>query len=196
MTMLINLLPDLRQAKLRERRRRQLATGVGVTVWVVCGAIVALLSVYAGGQKVIISTKTKSIADKEQSLQSVTGLVEAMTANQHLASLPGLYDKRVYLSKFFQAYMEADPTTIAVTSLGVDVTGGLTVLGTAPTFADVSKLARALAASNVKVGTGAAEANAPYFSNVNIGSLDNGDRTGVSFTLTANLQPGVTSASN
>ncbi|HEX3082143.1 MAG TPA: PilN domain-containing protein [Candidatus Saccharimonadia bacterium] len=191
MSTLINLLPDLRQAKLKDRRRRQLVTGLGVVVWAVCGGVVVLLWLYSAGQKVIISNYTKSIADKEQSLEQVTGLVDALTANQHLASLPALYDKRVFLTKFFQAYQEADPITIALSSLQVDPAGLLTVLGTAPSYAEVAKLDRTLEASNIKVGTGAAAANSPYFMDVNITSVSK-EKDGVSFTITANLQPGVT----
>jgi len=196
MTTLINLLPDLRQAKLKERRRRQLATGVGVTVWVVCGAVIALLSVYAAGQKVVISNHTKSIAEKEDSLRSVTGLVDALTANQHLASLPDLYGQRVYLSKFFEAYSQSDPTSVALSSLQVDSSNLLTILGTAPSYAEVAKLARALTAANVTVGPGASESNTPYFTSVTIGGLDYSDKAGVSFTITANLQSEVTSGSS
>jgi Tfp pilus assembly protein PilN len=193
MTTLINLLPDLRQAKLRERRRRQLVTGLGFTVWIACGAIVVIMLVVSGGQKLSISNYTKSIAAKQAELRAVDGLVEALTANQHLASLPGLYDKRVYMTKFFEAYSQADPASITLSSLAVDNVGVLTVLGTAPSFAEVAKLARALEASNVTVGPGAAENNAPYFSNVSINSVDSGDRAGVSFSVSATLQSGVTS---
>ncbi len=196
MTMLINLLPDLRQAKLKERHRRQLVTGVSVTVWIACGAIVALLFVYMGGQKVIIATTTKSVSDKEASLQSISGLEDALTASQHLSSLSSLYAKRVYMSKFFDVYMQANPATVALSSMQIDSSNILTILGTAPSYAEVAKLARALEGSNVTVGAGAAEANAPYFSNVSILSLDNSAKTGVSFTISATLAAGVTSGSN
>src|SRR5476649_1828899 len=168
MSLSINLLPDLRQAKLREHRRRQLVTGVSVSIWVACGAVVALLSIYAAGQKVIIATTTKTITNDETSLKSVTGLVDALTANEHLASLPGLYGQRVYLSKFLAAYTQAQPAVATIGSLQIDPQGALTIVGTAPTYADVAKLARALAASNVTVGASASSSNSPNFTNVNI----------------------------
>lgn len=196
MSTLVNLLPDIRQAKQRDHKRRQMITGISVSVWVICGVVILLLSVYAGGQKVIISNYTKSISDKQEELRQVDGLVEALTAHQHLASLPSLYDKRVYLTKFFAAYSQSNPNSISLTSLQVDNAGALTVIGSAPSFAEVAKLARALEASNVKVGSEASESNSPYFTNVNIGSLDNGERTGVSFTITAVLGSGVTSGEN
>src|SRR5476649_2012904 len=185
MSLSINLLPDLRQAKLREHRRRQLVTGVSVSIWVACGAVVALLAIYAAGQKVFIANTTKTIANDDTSLKSVTGLIDALTANQHLASLPGLYGQRVYLSKFFNAYSQADPTTISISSLQVDSTGALTVVGSSPSYSEVAKLARAMDASNVTIGQNASNSNNPYFTDVNITSVDNSDRVGVTFTISA-----------
>jgi hypothetical protein len=196
MSLSINLLPDLRQAKLREHRRRQLVTGVSVSIWILCAAVVAILGIYAAGQKVVIATTTKSIANKEDSLKQVTGLVDALTANEHLASLPGLYSQRVYLSKFFTAYTQAQPVVALISSLQIDASGALTIIGTAPTYADVAKLARALAVSNVTVGAAASSSNSPYFTNVNITSVDNNSKTGVTYTISAQLAPGVTSGSN
>ena len=53
MSILINLLPDLRQARLEDGRRKQLVTGVSVSIWVVCGGLLVLLSIYEGGQKIL-----------------------------------------------------------------------------------------------------------------------------------------------
>lgn len=191
MSLLINLLPDIRQAKLKERRRRQLATGVSVVVWIACGAVVVLLSLYSAGQKVIIANYNKSIADKKTQLQGIDGLIDAMTAQQHLAALPGLYDKRTYLTKFFGAYSEANPSELNLLSMTIDEQNLMVVTGKGKTYASVAKLARALEVSNVKVGTGANETNQPYFTNVNITSVSSSQ--GINFTLTATLGSGVVS---
>ena len=196
MSTLINLLPDLRQAKLRERHRRQLVTGVSVTLWVACAAIVGIMLVVETGQKVIISARTKSISEKQSQLKAVDGLVDALTAQQHLAALPGLYDKRVYLTKFFNAFSEAAPVGVNIASMAIDSANTLTVRGTSGNYHDTAKLARALAGSNVLVGTGAAPNNAPYFSNVNIVSADLSDKTGVGFTITATMASGVIRGNN
>lgn len=192
---LINLLPDLRQAKLREKRRRQMVSGVAVAVWVVCGGLIALLAVYAGGQKVLISNSTKNIAASRAELEANTGLIDALTAHQHLASLPALYAQRVYVTKFFNAYMEVDPKKITLNSLDVDATRQLSVRGAAPTYAEVAKLARVLAASNVTLGSTAQAGNQPYFREVTITTVDSNDTGGVNFTITAKLGDGVTNGS-
>lgn len=195
MSILINLLPDVRQAKLRERHRRQLATGVSITVWAICGGMVVLLTLYVAGQKVVISSLSSSITSMENQLQGVPNLTSALTAEEHVASLPTLYNQRVYLSKFFQAYTAASPTDVTVGSLTIDSQNNLTINGTADTYAAVAKLARALEDSNVTLGTGAAASNTPYFTNVTISSVGNGTG-GVGFSMSAVMGSGVISGSN
>jgi Tfp pilus assembly protein PilN len=193
MNILINLLPDVRQAKLRERRRRQMASGISVMVWVVCGAVVALMAVYVAGQKVVIANYTNSINSNKAKLQAVSGLVDALTAEQHLASLPSLYEKRIYMTKFFEAYTSASPGDVSLTSMTIDSQNALVVNGVGATYASVAKLARALEAANVSVGTTAAANNTPYFSGVTITNVSSTTAHGVSFTIGATLDTGVTS---
>lgn len=194
MSILINLLPDTRQAKLKERHRRQLVGGVSVLVWAVCGGVVALMTVYQLGQAAVIAGHSKSIKESTQELQAIPDLLDALTAQQHSASLPALYDKRVYMTKFFEAYIEANPADVKLTSLGIDTDNILAINGVGKTYAAVAKLARTLEAANVKVGSNAASTNPPYFTNVTITGVSSSSQ-GVSFTITATLDSGVTSAS-
>ena len=60
MNVLVNLLPDTRQAKLRDRRRRQMVSGIAVAVWVVCGGVMLLMGLYEGSQKLLIDAQTVS----------------------------------------------------------------------------------------------------------------------------------------
>ena len=196
MSALINLLPDTRQAKLREKRRRQIMTGASVVTWAVCGVIILGLSLATAAEKVLISQATKSADDKIQALNEIPGLIDALTAQQHSASLPGLYSQRVYMTKFFKALSESDPSDITLSSLTVDELNQLNVTGGARSYASVAKLARALALSNVTIGTGASPTNTPYFTNVNITEVSKASTQGVGFTIQAALQPGVTNASN
>jgi Tfp pilus assembly protein PilN len=193
-SILINLLPDTRQAKLKERHRRQLVGGVSVLVWAVCGGIVALMTIYQLGQAAVIAGHTKSIKENTKELEAIPNLLDALTAQQHSASLPSLYAKRVYMTKFFDAYTEANPSEVRLNSLGIDTANTLIVNGVGRSYAAVAKLARTLEASNVKVGPNAASTNPPYFTSVTITSVASSNQ-GVSFTINAAIDPGVTSAS-
>jgi Tfp pilus assembly protein PilN len=192
MSILINLLPDLRQAKLRELHRRQLASGLSIALWAVCGGALVLMTLYVAGQKVVINSLSSSINTMENQLQAIPGLTDALTGEQHLAALPSLYGQRVYLSKFFQAYEASDPSNVTLGSMNIDDQNNLVVNGTADTYASVAKLAKALEDSNVSVGTGAAASNTPYFSSVNITSVGSASG-GIGFSLSAVLGTGVVS---
>jgi Tfp pilus assembly protein PilN len=195
MSILINLLPDVRQAKLQERHRRQLATGLSITAWVICASLVVVMILYVAGQKVVINSLTSNISNKESQLQAIPDLTDALTAEQHLASLSSLYNQRVYMSKFFQAYEAASPTNVTLNSMNIDDQNNLTINGTSNTYASVAKLARALEDSNVTLGAGASTSNTPYFSDVNITSVGSASG-GIGFTISAVLGTGVVSGSN
>ena len=203
MSALINLLPDIRQAKLREVRRRQIMSGSAIATWIVCGVVILGLSLTTATQKVLINKVTTSVSDKKQQLTKTEGLVDALTAQQHLNALPSLYMKRVYMTRFFKALSLSDPSDITLSSMNVDGINLLTVTGDARTYASVAKLARALTLApnlpTVATATSTASPAAtlsPYFSNVVITEVSKSTTKGVSFTLQATMEPGVTNASN
>ena len=195
MSAMINLLPDIRQAKLREKRRRQMMSGSAVIVWVVCGVIILGLSLATAAEKVLITSAKHSASTKIAQLNDVTGLVDALTAQQHLKSLPALYSQRSYMTKFFKALSESDPADITLSSLTVDDLNQLTVTGGARSYASVAKLARALSAAHREVGTGSSPTNDPYFTDVSISEVSKSS-TVISFTIQATMQPGVFNAGN
>lgn len=192
MNLLINLLPDTRQAKQRSAHRRQLMTGVAIAVWAVCGGVIVVLSLYTASQKLLLKNATADIQKKQAQLTATTGLIDALTAQQHLGSLSTLYGQRTYMTKFFDAYTESNPSDLTLASLAIDETNQLMVSGTAKGYAAVSKLARALEAEHVLIGNGAAPTNTPYFSNVTIQSANRASNQ-ISFTIVATLASGVTS---
>lgn len=196
MSVLINLLPDIRQAKLREHRRRQLISGIAVVIWAVCGGLILVLGIYSAGQKAFIASYTNGIADKKKQLDKIPGLVDALTAQEHLVSLPGLYDQRIYMTKFFEAYQQSSPQDVKLSSLSVGAANELTVSGTATSYAAVSKLARALDAANISVGPGSSSTNQPYFKDTTIKSVSNDNKNTVSFSITTMVESGATSGDN
>jgi Tfp pilus assembly protein PilN len=192
MSVAINLLPDLRQAKLQDQSRRRLITVVAVTVWAVSAGVVLLMFLFSQGQKVIINDLTKKISTKEQTLSSMSGLIDALTADQHLLSATNLFGRRVYFTKFFAAYTVSNPSQVKLDSLTIDAGNVLTIGGTAPSYSSVSKLAVAMQKQNVSFGTGASATNQPYFTNVKISTASQETGGSTSFTITANVASEVT----
>ncbi|HEY6737121.1 MAG TPA: PilN domain-containing protein [Candidatus Saccharimonadia bacterium] len=187
MSVLLNLLPDLRQAKLREQRRRQMAVGISVLVWAACAGVVLVLFLFSAGQAVQIAVHSHNIDDTKTKLQSVSGLTGALTAAQHLNALPELYANRVLFTKFFGAYQDADPLDVTLSSLHVNEANVLTVNGVSKSYAALAKLQRAMELSNVSVGQRASAQNTPYFSNVSLDSAVNTTGKGINFTLSAQV---------
>lgn len=78
MGILVNLLPDLRQAKQREQRRRQLAIGISVLIWALCAGTILVMFLFSAGQKVTIKLHDSNIAKNRASLEKVAGLTDAL----------------------------------------------------------------------------------------------------------------------
>jgi Tfp pilus assembly protein PilN len=193
MSVAINLLPDIRQTKLQDQSRRRLITVVAVSIWAVSAAVVLLLFLFSQGQKVVINDLTKKIASKEQTLKTMPGLIDALTAEQHLLSVTNLFGQRVYFTKFFAAYSESNPSQVTLDSLSIDASNVLTVGGTAPSYASVAKLTEAMQKQHVSFGNGASASNQPYFANVKIATASQESGGNTSFTITANVASEVTS---
>lgn len=194
MSILINLLPDIRQAKLRDRHRRQLFLGVSILIWAISGGLVVLLGIYAGGQALVIRSVSDKINNQKSQLQNVPGLTNALTAEEHLSALPALYNERVYLSQFFKDYQASDPGSVTLSSLTVDGSNNLDISGSAKDYVAVATLARAMEVANVGSGSVTSTSTEPYFTNVTIvsaGSVSGG----VSFSIQAVVGTEVVSGS-
>lgn len=191
MSVLINLLPDLRQAKAKAHQRRRLFSGIALFIWIACAVVLVLLTLSLASQKLIISSNNGTISDNETQLRNMPGLTDAITAQQHLDSLGTLYNQRVYLSHFFHALSQTTPQTITVNALSLDSSNELNITGSGTDFTSVAKLSRALQAENVTIGDNPSASNEPYFTDVTIQSVDNSNGT-VGFTINATMSAGAT----
>lgn len=192
-TFMINLLPDTRLQKQRAHQRRQLAGTIATVVCAAFGAVLLLLFLSVGSATIIKDRLTGEIATKKASLEAVPGIIDALTAQQHLDSLQGLYANRIYVTKFFAAYTAANPTDVALNALTVNADNSMLATGNATTYFSVSKLARALEAhKSVIKNPDGSNSEFPTFTTVEIQSA--GRQTDkVSFSLSIVMAPGVTS---
>lgn len=195
MSVAINLLPDIRQAKLREQRRRRMALSVGTIICTACigGLVVLLLATQA--QKLRINQLTGQIKRDQAEINKTENLSEMLTTQQNLASLPALYNQRRFLTKLFTVLQGISPKELGLTSLDMEDINTMKIGGRAQSYATVTKLVRALEASNVTVGENSSENNRAHFSNITISNVGAEGDGKVTFTLTAKLSEGVTDAS-
>jgi Tfp pilus assembly protein PilN len=191
MSVRINLLPDVKQAKLKASRARQLAASLCFLVIGLSLGSIVLLVIIRGAQALRINQLTNDIARSQAELESMDDLPEALTAEQHLRSLNDLYGQRAAYSKFFDVMESVAP----VSEFGLEdlayQEGTLRVGGKARTMALLDKFMKALEAANVEVGTGASRTNAPYFTEVNLQDATSDDTRRVAFTLVVTVSPEV-----
>lgn len=187
MSVLINLLPDVRQARIRSERSKRTAASV---TFLICGGVlvvVAILGVVVGGQRAVIGIMSSSIKIKHEKLVSQPNIQEAYNAQQHLAALPALYADRAYLSQFFEVLQQSMPNEIVISTLNVAEGNLIQVTGSARTYSSAAKFAKSLRLSGLEPTEGAAEAAEPRFTNVTLETASGKTGERVSFTMTAQM---------
>jgi Tfp pilus assembly protein PilN len=193
MTAKVNLAPEIYQASQRNKQRRRLATSVGIIVNAVAVGLIVLALVVIGGQKIAIAVLQGQINSRQDQVKTYADLPAAVTAQQHLTSLGQLASKKVYFSRFFSVLQGIAPQGIAATNVTVGTDNTLEMTGTAHTYDLVTKLAKALQADNLTVGSNASPTQQPYFTNVSVASVSADTANGgVDFKLDTQMSSGVT----
>lgn len=188
----INLLPDARKEKLHDQNNRQLAISAATTAVVGSVIVLVLLVVITQAQNLQIRLLSNSIENKQKQItQEIPDAQAIATVQRATDSLSQLYSGQVKMSKFFTVLGSVSNNDVSISSVSLDTTNKLTVTGVARSYNAASKLAEAMKASNVTLGENASPSNTADFSNVLLNTL-NGDQGKVSFTITAQVAPGVT----
>ncbi len=187
MAVLINLLPDVRIAKERAARQRQLVISISTVVTAASVGLIVLMFLINGALNLRINQLTSSIQSDQQKLESTPNLVEALTVQQHLAMLPDLYKQRVKMTKLLDVLAADSPNQFSLSAITTDASGVIKVTGTAKTYATVQRFATAIEKNNHTKVTGGTD-----FTNVILGSAS-GSNNNIAFSLTATATPGVTS---
>jgi Tfp pilus assembly protein PilN len=193
MAVLINLLPDLRQEKLRNKQLSRLAKLIAGGIVGVCLALVGSMYLITLGQNVKSAQLSSQITQKRDKINSVADLQKILTVQQHLESLDALYKQKTYVSKFYQLLSSLEPKEVSIRSLNLDQQRSLTLNASARNYLSVAKFMKALEASNLSLGFGAKPTNAPYFSGIKVNAVTADSANQVSFSLTATISPEVTS---
>ena len=187
----INLLPDVRQAKMQDQQRRHLAISLVVGSVVGVAAILIVAFVVVQGQHLRINQLTSSISSKKQQVASYPDIKTILSLQAKSDALPGLYSQRTTMTKLLSILSSLEPQDVDFTA--VSVTGPtLSITAEGKSYLAAARIANALKAANVTVGTGAQAGNKPFFTSVNLSAVTlSTDKTG--YTITANIDPGATS---
>ena len=193
MAVRINLVPDVRQAKIRTAQRRQMLTTVLIGVLVLCGLVAGGLFAVTTAQESQIKTLSGSISDKQAKLANESDLNKVLTTQQQIATLDGLLTSKRYMTKVLTIIQELSPSSkeISLQSMALDDTNQIKLTVKGRDFFVANRLVKALQASNTKVGSKADAKNAPDFTNVTMSEITSDSSSQTSFNITMQLADGV-----
>lgn len=165
----INLLPEARLLRIKDRKKKQYYTLLAVIVIVgVLGILAVLLFFYgarlaqkANNQRAITNLKTDVAAKHDLELN-------AATLQEHLSSNTSLNDKRIYVSEIFNQLVKTLPPDVKLSSIRVDEDYNVTVQGTADSLKTVGQFAKALEDFNVNFANLPNTERKPFFLGVAI----------------------------
>ncbi len=190
----INLAPEVYQNGLRAKQRKRVATLIGTIVGGTALVVVGVAALVYGGQKIYLSTVNADIKKLQGELDSNADLIPAVTIQQHLKSVIGLYDQRVYLSQFLLNLQSISPVGVALESVQIDAANTVTISGTSASFNLASKFTKAIEADNIEIGANPDPSKTPYFTDISLLSADAGPTGKVAFKMTAKMASEVVAA--
>lgn len=188
--MKINLAPEVYQSHQREKKLHRTATTIGTLVVVVAVGLVGVGVVILGGQKAALAVLNNNIKNSQAKVQTYAELPKAATSQQHSVTLGELYKQRIRFSRFFSVLQSIAPPGIGLTSISITADNTLQIGGTARSYDQVTKFTKALEAVNVTVGQNASPTQQPYFSDIQLTSVES-DNSGVTFRISAQMSPEV-----
>jgi len=188
MSIQINLLPEARMAKLRNKSKKTRYIAVAS---VVGGSVAAISIVLIMLQVFLVGTFAQG-EDKIKNLnadisKSVTTEQVSATLQANLASFYTLNNSRTYASRIFSNLFKAVPENIVITSVGIDSKDVISISGTTNSFADVSKFAAVLELYNLNYLPQADLERKAVFTDTLIVSVSKSTDGQVSFSITCKV---------
>lgn len=201
MQVLINLVPEARLVKLKQKRNKRLLTTLTVLAAIVMATIAGTLIVLIIANTALYAANEGTIKDKKAQISDINKSnmeQNAATLQEHLASFQTLNASRLYASKIFAEFSETIQPNVTVKTF--DVADGyiVSVTGTAKSNQDVSKFVNAIEDYGTTYKKKPDADPTDYFSSVDITSIGKGGEggEGVSFTLTFKASESVFSKNN
>jgi len=185
MSVRINLLPEARLIRIRDRKKKQYYTLLALIVIIGVLGILTVLVLFYGAriaqknlnQGTINKLKTDVAAQRELELNSAT-------LQEHLASNDSLNNKRIYVSEIFNQLVKTLPPKVKLSSLRVDEDYGVAIQGTADSLKTVGTFAKALEDFNVNFANLPETERKPFFLEVTIEQVTKqSDSETVNFTI-------------
>lgn len=165
----INLLPEARLVKLRDKKRKQYYTLLaGIVIAGVIAILIALYIFY--GLRTAQKNLNFSTINKQKSDVAAQKELElnASTLQEHLDSNTSLNSNRIYVSEIFNQLVKTLPDKVKLTSFSVDENYNCNIQGSAPDIKTVGTFAKALENFNVNFANIPEADRKPFFNSVSV----------------------------
>lgn len=191
----INLLPDSKQDRLKERRARQMVTTIASLIIVVAIGVPIFLLVIKGSQQLYLSRLQDQIDANKNTINSTANIATILTVKDHLTSLSGLYANRAISTELLSILPSVTPQGVKFSSLEFDnSTYTLIITGSAAKYSDVEKFYRALSNIGAEVNVNRVEPDpsaSGLFTGETLQSVSGSSGVQVDFTINAVFDPKV-----
>lgn len=200
MQVLINLVPEARLIKLKQKRNKRLLTTVTILVGVVMATVAGTLIVLIIANQALYAVNESTIKDKKGQITEINKNdmeKNAATLQEHLATFKSLNESRLFASKIFAEFSQTIQQDITPKSFDVADDYTVSISGVAKSPQDVSKFAVAIDqyGTTYKKKEGADPTD--YFNGVEILTVSrNGESGETSFTMSFKASQSVFSRKN
>ncbi len=188
MSIQINLLPEARLVKLRNKSKKTRYLAIAA---VIGGSLTAVAIVLIMLQVFLVATFRQG-EDNIKTLhadisKSVTTEQVSATLQANLASFYALNNSRTYATRIFSNLFKAVPENITITSVGIDSKDAISISGTTDSFASVSKFALILELYNLDYLPQPDLERKAVFTDTRIVSINKSTDGNVAFSITCKV---------
>ena len=191
-----NLLPQVKLEFIKARRIKRLVVLFSCVAAVVILAVMLNLLLYVNVyQKNHISNLDRQIQSSTTSLKNTTDLSQALTVENQINTIPGLYKNNPVASRLFNYLSEIIPSQASVSSINLNFpTNSVTLSGNANNLITVTGLVDTLKSATYQISSTTPAQNA--FSQVVLSSFGYSETGGATYGITADFAPAIFSNTN
>lgn len=150
----INLIPNVKQELLRAQHQRTAVISIAITVGIVAVAVVVVLGVIVGGQKLYSAQLDNEIDNKSASLLSTPDLTNMLTLQNQLGKIDTINDAKNIDSRLFDILVATNPpapNNISISSVVLDPDlNTITIIGQTPSgYSALEVFTKTIAATKI-----------------------------------------------
>lgn len=185
-----NLLPDVKLAFIRAKRRKRLVAVASTSVIAGCLTILLLLFLFVNvAQKGHLNALSADINNQVKELRDTPNLDSILTVQNQLKVLGGLHDQKPVASRIYTYLSQVTPSEISISKLDVDfLTSTMKFTGSSNSLNNVNKFADTLKFTEFTQGESSEKQLA--FSNVVLSSFGRTDAT-ANFAIDLSFDPAI-----